>query len=59
MKEIKCLILWHYFNKGKLVNASTTLFEGTIQQLQNSVGEDYQKNKESPQRCVCQQIIML
>lgn len=35
------LITWHYFRNGKLVNSSTTEFEGTVADLQKTIRNNY------------------
>ena len=38
---LRGMIIWHYYLDGKLVNSSATTFEGTEDQLQKQIAENY------------------
>jgi hypothetical protein len=45
--KIKALILWHYYNAdGVISNASSTMFEGTPDELNTRIEENFAANNK-------------
>ncbi len=45
---LKGLVIWHYYKEGKIVGASTTEFEGTVEQLKEMLDRDGYGKKRMP-----------
>ena len=62
--KIKALILWHYYNAdGVIFNASSTMFEGTPDELHTRIQDEYTENGKRREKkmghTIPQQIIIL
>jgi len=44
---MRCLILWHYLDRQtkEVVNASATVFEGTADDLQKRISQQFEENR--------------